>query len=187
MICPNCGKEGDISLFRPSRGKGAIDRPRQCLDCYQEKRKEIYAKYDKGRNAERRARWRNDPEYRRKNKEACERYREDNKDELKRRWKKRWSEKRRKLIEFYGGQCECCEESHIEFLCIDHIAGGGARERKRLGTTAYYRKLFQSMAKGVKLDGYRVLCHNCNMALGFYGYCPHRTRVGNRFGSQTIR
>jgi hypothetical protein len=20
---------------------------------------------------------------------------------------------------------------------------------------------------------YRVLCHNCNMALGFYGYCPH--------------
>lgn len=21
--------------------------------------------------------------------------------------------------------------------------------------------------------GFRVLCHNCNMAIGFYGYCPH--------------
>ena len=22
--------------------------------------------------------------------------------------------------------------------------------------------------------GYRVLCHNCNMSLGFYGHCPHQ-------------
>jgi hypothetical protein len=22
--------------------------------------------------------------------------------------------------------------------------------------------------------GYRVLCHNCNFALGHYGYCPHK-------------
>jgi hypothetical protein len=21
--------------------------------------------------------------------------------------------------------------------------------------------------------GFRVLCHNCNLAIGFYGYCPH--------------
>ena len=21
--------------------------------------------------------------------------------------------------------------------------------------------------------GYQILCHNCNMALGSYGYCPH--------------
>jgi hypothetical protein len=26
-------------------------------------------------------------------------------------------------------------------------------------------------------DGYRVLCHNCNMALGQYGYCPHGNAV----------
>lgn len=22
--------------------------------------------------------------------------------------------------------------------------------------------------------GFRVLCHNCNSSLGYYGYCPHR-------------
>jgi hypothetical protein len=22
-------------------------------------------------------------------------------------------------------------------------------------------------------DKYRLLCHNCNMAFGLYGYCPH--------------
>ena len=27
-------------------------------------------------------------------------------------------------------------------------------------------------ARGFPL-GYRVLCHNCNLARGFYGYCPH--------------
>jgi len=23
--------------------------------------------------------------------------------------------------------------------------------------------------------GFRVLCHNCNQAIGLYGYCPHKT------------
>jgi hypothetical protein len=27
--------------------------------------------------------------------------------------------------------------------------------------------------------GYRVLCHNCNLARGFYGYCPHEKFDGN--------
>jgi hypothetical protein len=22
-------------------------------------------------------------------------------------------------------------------------------------------------------EGYRVLCHNCNQSLGYFGYCPH--------------
>jgi hypothetical protein len=22
-------------------------------------------------------------------------------------------------------------------------------------------------------NGFRTLCHNCNLARGFYGYCPH--------------
>jgi hypothetical protein len=24
-------------------------------------------------------------------------------------------------------------------------------------------------------DGFQVLCHNCNMSIGLYGYCPHQT------------
>lgn len=26
--------------------------------------------------------------------------------------------------------------------------------------------------------GFRVLCHNCNQARGFYGYCPHEKGEG---------
>jgi hypothetical protein len=34
----------------------------------------------------------------------------------------------------------------------------------------YYRRLLEAPDP---LPGYRVLCQNCNAALGLYGYCPH--------------
>ncbi len=66
--------------------------------------------------------------------------------------------------------CACCGENHLEFLGIDHIEGGGNKHRKEAGTGgAFYRYLVQHGFP----PGYRVLCHNCNLALGFFGYCPH--------------
>jgi hypothetical protein len=26
-------------------------------------------------------------------------------------------------------------------------------------------------------DGFRVLCHNCNQAIGYYGVCPHESEL----------
>lgn len=72
-------------------------------------------------------------------------------------------------VEHYGGKCACCGESHKEFLAIDHIEGGGTKHRKEIN----------GMAIGIWLrknnypSGFIVLCHNCNMARGFLGYCPH--------------
>jgi hypothetical protein len=66
--------------------------------------------------------------------------------------------------------CACCGENHYEFLAIDHINGGGDSMRKELGHGNIGRVL---KARGFPL-GYRILCHNCNMAIGFYGYCPHQ-------------
>lgn len=66
----------------------------------------------------------------------------------------------------------CCGEKEIEFLAIDHIFGGGNKEKKSLGV--YGGIKFYSWL--IKMDfppRYRILCHNCNNALGFYGYCPH--------------
>lgn len=67
--------------------------------------------------------------------------------------------------------CACCGENAIEFLAIDHIDGGGSKHRKEV------RKRFPSMYHYLKAEGfpsgYRILCHNCNLARGFYGYCPH--------------
>lgn len=76
-------------------------------------------------------------------------------------------------LRMYGGTtCACCGETHIEFLCIDHINGGGMAHRRTIG--AYIGNNFYRWLKshGYPL-GFRVLCVNCNFALGHAGYCPH--------------
>ena len=66
-------------------------------------------------------------------------------------------------------KCACCGENHIEFLGIDHINGGGLKHRREIKTTNIYWWL-----KNYNFPkGFRVLCNNCNMSLGFNGYCPH--------------
>jgi hypothetical protein len=71
----------------------------------------------------------------------------------------------------YGGKCECCGEKHIEFLTIDHVEGDGAAHRARCGKG---RKIYADIKRqGFPKDKYRCLCFNCNITLGFYGYCPH--------------
>ena len=66
--------------------------------------------------------------------------------------------------------CACCGESNVEFLGIDHINGNGAEERRKVGGGNNIYTYLRT--RGLPL-GYRVLCHNCNMSIGFYGYCPH--------------
>lgn len=69
----------------------------------------------------------------------------------------------------YGGKCECCGEETLEFLGIDHIGNTGVAHRKTTKTqiSNWLRQ------NGYPKKGFRVLCHNCNMSIGFYGYCPH--------------
>lgn len=80
---------------------------------------------------------------------------------------------KKQVIGHYGGVCACCGETTIEFLCIDHVNGGGARHREKLGMNGgvqFYRWLRRNHFP----TGYRVLCSNCNLSLGAYGYCPHK-------------
>ncbi len=78
---------------------------------------------------------------------------------------------RAEVLAAYGGVCVCCGEVQQEFLSIDHINGGGNAERRQYGGgTAFYRHLKRA---GYPKDGYRTLCHNCNLSRGFFGYCPH--------------
>lgn len=74
----------------------------------------------------------------------------------------------------YGGEtpvCACCGESVIEFLGIDHINGQGTVHRKQMRKEGLSPYLW--LRKHGYPSGFRVLCHNCNMAKGFYGACPH--------------
>lgn len=69
--------------------------------------------------------------------------------------------------------CVCCKETHIEFLTIDHIKGGGSAERRTTGTNTLYRRLRR---QGFPQGDYRTLCFNCNWAYGVHGYCPHQAK-----------
>jgi len=99
------------------------------------------------------------------------------KAETNREWRKKT---RLKVLTHYGGnppKCECCGETHIEFLTIDHINNDGAEHRKKLGITqnsGHGSKLYRWIIRNNFPDGFQVLCWNCNCAKGHYGYCPHQ-------------
>jgi superfamily II DNA helicase RecQ len=69
--------------------------------------------------------------------------------------------------------CSCCQEQRMEFLSIDHINGGGAQHRKTMKASSIYSAIKRDNFP----ENYRVLCHNCNMSKGLYGYCPHEKEI----------
>ena len=76
----------------------------------------------------------------------------------------------------YGGAvCSCVncperENPRIEFLTIDHIAGGGNQHRKVVGSgSSFYAWLRNNKYP----QGYQVLCMNCNWGRRLTGVCPH--------------
>ena len=78
--------------------------------------------------------------------------------------------------------CRCCgENSFVEFLDIDHIAG-----RYKMDSIPELVKIgYSSLLKDYRLidwilekdfpEGFQILCKNCNGAKGLYGVCPHET------------
>ena len=79
---------------------------------------------------------------------------------------------RLKVLAAYGNSCACCGESRYEFLAIDHINGGGRKHRQEAGNS---RAVYKFLADNDYPEGFRVLCHNCNLSIGFYGFCPHKS------------
>jgi len=60
----------------------------------------------------------------------------------------------------YGGcVCQLCGVEDIEVLVLDHISGGGTKQRRGFGDGhAIYRWVYNNHYP----DGFRVLCRNCN-------------------------
>lgn len=77
---------------------------------------------------------------------------------------------RQKAVDAYGGKCTCCGETRFEFLCIDHVHGGGNEHRK---TVQSGTPLLHWLQKRNYPDGFQLLCSNCNSARGRFGRCPH--------------
>jgi hypothetical protein len=118
-------------------------------------------------------------------------------------WKKQWKQKnkgkyrtrdlerdkkvrqqiRLTVLRHYSGSdvpfCDCCGDSHLEFLALDHKDGGGNKHRKETG----HNNGISMYRWAIKNDYpllFRVLCHNCNVAFGLYGYCPHQKERENQ-------
>lgn len=84
-------------------------------------------------------------------------------------------EERIRVIDHYSMgemRCACCGENEMKFLSLDHIKGGGYQERLKNPKTQLYRSIIN---RGFPA-GFQILCHNCNMAKGLYGVCPHNEK-----------
>ena len=81
------------------------------------------------------------------------------------------------VLEAYGGKnpgCACCGEKEIKFLGIDHVNGGGTKHRQELRSRG--AAMYHELRRLEYPKGFQVLCHNCNLAKGFYGECPHKRK-----------
>jgi len=151
-VCSKCREELDESAFY-KRKDSPDGLSYECREC----RRKVVRKYYKD------------------NTHIWKEYRVENLEEIKEKKRNRRQRRRLTILTHYGGDpphCECCGESNIEFLTIDHINNDGAEHRKEIGGSAALPKWI--IDNGFP-DGFRVLCYNCNCSIGSYGYCPHDT------------
>lgn len=110
--------------------------------------------------------------WREKNKEAISKYNKEWKEKHKTYYKeyckkyhlkinlaqKKYSQKKRKeLLVLLGNKCVKCGFADWRALQIDHINGGGHKERKAMGPFNYYKKVYNDTE-----TKYQLLCANCN-------------------------
>jgi hypothetical protein len=80
------------------------------------------------------------------------------------------------VLQHYGGDppvCACCGEHRLAFLAIDHSEGNGKQHRRSIGRNPGSYAVQRWIQLHGFPRGFRVLCHICNLAIGFYGSCPH--------------
>lgn len=111
-------------------------------------------------NEERRLRRQNDPEYRAR----IDAYIKETTDAL-----------RAEALAAYGDACECCGETTVEFLNIDHIEGVPPSHRSKSGARLFGRPFYYVLKREGFPDTCRILCFNCNLGRERNGgVCPHK-------------
>lgn len=150
QLCNKCGETKVLGEFYPDKSK-----PRGvhsvCKECVKADRRSRYVE-DPARYSER------NRVYRRANRGKFLEYNR---------------KLRRGVLDAYGNRCACCGETTPEFLSLDHVNNDGEAHRREL--KGYGRAIYQWLKNaGYPQDGrFQLLCHNCNMAKGLYGRCPH--------------
>ena len=120
-------------------------------------------------------------EVRERQRQACRKwYKEHGRDDYYKnhvrslRIRKAWRDRlREQILKSYGRVCNCCNEGREEFLALDHVDPKTKTDLKETGS-----KLYKKARDAGFPETYQLLCHNCNMSKGFYGYCPHDVERG---------
>jgi hypothetical protein len=106
--------------------------------------------------------------------------------------KKNRENSRLKVLQYYSKKlsdsnipcCNCCGlNSDIKFLAIDHILGKKVMdtipEVVKLGYSSKFKVnvmlnwiIANNYLKDLQTEYFQILCHNCNLAKGYYGKCP---------------
>src|ERR1700680_25084 len=73
-----------------------------------------------------------------------------------------WKKARLNFYDAMGGKCECCGESDIRFLTLDHRNGDGGDHRK--GGLQSQQIYLLARREGYPKSKYAILCYNCNCA-----------------------
>lgn len=155
--CTKCAEEKPLAQFH-KHGSGLRA---QCKICVRARNLERYHAFLK-----------NDPASKAQRRKYSMEWHKDNKERANKRVASDHKAQRLTCLAHYGKICACCGESRYEFLSIDHTHGGGSRHRK-----SGVSKICRWLIKNGFPDGFRVLCHNCNQAIGHYGICPHVKQI----------
>lgn len=89
-----------------------------------------------------------------------DKYRKNNPLKIKESQRKYHKKNRDLLFKLLGHKCVKCGFSDKRALQIDHIKGGGRKERISYNTKEFHRIVLKSLKN--KEDKYQLLCANCN-------------------------
>ena len=82
---------------------------------------------------------------------------------------------RKQVFSQLGNSCKCCNESHEEFLTLNHVDGWGKLHRTVVrGSEEIYS---EALKMGCPQDKFSILCWNCNAATRYNDPCPHQINV----------
>ena len=110
--------------------------------------------------------------------EALKVYHKEYWDKYNKTVKARYQDTKKETFEAYGGAyCNCCGETNLKFLTLDHINNDGATHRKIMkciGGISVYRWAKRNNYP----DVFQVLCMNCNFGKSINkGICPHKDPI----------
>lgn len=169
--CKSCNRIKQDSLFTKRRiskdGLRAI-----CTKCSRIYNKKYYLE-----NIERYIKYREKNSEQRKN--NWKEWYKLNAVEVRRKQNERSKVKRYIVIKHYSrgeNKCNCCNESNIMFLTVDHIYNNGNSHRKEIGSKSG-QDTYRWLIKNNFPEGFQILCFNCNLGKSINkGICPHNNQ-----------